>query len=548
MEKSFLGEALRYADMGLSVIPIIPGQKRPLVKWQQYQTQRATKEQIIEWWTNTPSANIGIVTGDVSDVFVVDIDTEEGQQNLLQYGFEIVDCPTVITPRNGQHLYFKNPSQKITIGAGIISGTDFRGNGGFVVAPPSVNGSGKRYVWQKPFDRDALADLPILYINKLISSIKGGVGGCHTSVIDLGQSVTLFTLGTRDNDLFHTANCLVKGGMKEREISQVLERLILSWGENPDKKWIESKIKSSLDRAERKERNLAREVEEYIAVTSGDFTVTSCYQNLNIVTSCDKAAARKAVSRLKDSNIIEKVGNKDGVYRKVEIDFDYIKFDENEQPEVEYPVKLPIGINDMAEISQGNIILVAGEFNAGKTTFLLNVLKDNKNELPIRYISSEMSKSEFKKRFATFALPLSFWMQDEKTEYIKKSYDFHNCIKPDALNIIDYMEFRDSDYTKGAEYLTQIHDKLNTGIAIVAIQKKEGQRMPRSGDMILEKPRLAISFSKNETNCEYPQGICEVLKCKIPKLGKIDGKKLRFELQRQGSLFHVLKDWGYWRP
>jgi hypothetical protein len=374
------------------------------------------------------------------------------------------------------------------------------------------------------------------------------MGGCHTSVTDLGQSVTLFTLGTRDNDLFHTANCLVKGGMKEREISQVLERLILSWGENPDKKWIESKIKSSLDRAERKERNLAREVEEYIAVTSGDFTVTSCYQNLNIVTSCDKAAARKAVSRLKDSNIIEKVGNKDGVYRKVEIDFDYIKFDENEQPEVEYPVKLPLGINDMAEISQGNIILVAGEFNAGKTTFLLNVLKDNKNELPIRYISSEMSKSEFKKRFATFALPLSFWMQDEKTEYIKKSYDFHTCIKPDALNIIDYMEFRDSDYTKGAEYLTQIHDKLNTGIAIVAIQKKEGQRMPRSGDMILEKPRLAISFSKNETNCEYPQGICEVLKCKIPKLGKIDGKKLRFELQRQGSLFHVLKDWGYWRP
>lgn len=169
MEKSFLKEALRYADMGLSVIPIIPGQKKPMIKWQQYQKTRATKEQITEWWTKTPNANIGIVTGDVSDVFVVDIDTAEGQENLLQYGFESIDCPTVTTPRDGQHLYFKNPSQKITIGAGIIPGTDFRGNGGFVVAPPSVNGNGKGYVWQKAFDRGALADLPAAYIKKIIA-------------------------------------------------------------------------------------------------------------------------------------------------------------------------------------------------------------------------------------------------------------------------------------------------------------------------------------------------------------------------------------------
>ena len=88
---------------------------------------------------------------------------------------------------------------------------------------------------------------------------------------------------------------------------------------------------------------------------------------------------------------------------------------------------------------------------------------------------------------------------------------------------------------------------MDTGIAIVAIQKKEGMRMPRSGDMIVEKPRLAISLSKHETANDDPQGICSILKCKMPKLGKIDGKNLRFELQRQGSLFHVLNDWGYTR-
>jgi len=69
--------------------------------------------------------------------------------------------------------------------------------------------------------------------------------------------------------------------------------------------------------------------------------------------------------------------------------------------------------------------------------------------------------------------------------------------------------------------------------------------MPRAGDMVIEKPRLAISFSKYESSGDYPQGICSVLKCKMPKMGKMDGKNLRFELQRQGSFFQVLNDWGF---
>lgn len=541
----YLSHALRYCDMGFSVIPIIPGQKKPMIKWEQYQTTRANRAQIESWWEKWPNANIGIVTGEISDLFVVDIDTAEGQANLLEYGFDSIVNPTVKTPRDGQHIYFKYPKgHDITIGSGVIKGTDFRGNRGYVLAPPSVNGNGKPYSWEINLENGFGADLPLLYINKINNYIYRDVTPAEKPLL---QSVTFFEEGRRDNDLFHTANCLVKGGMEKEAIFDVLKRIIVSWGESPDKKWIETKIKSALERADRKERNLAAEVLDFVSVTSGYFSVTSCYTLLQVVTKQDRTTVRVSLNRLKDKGIIEKHPTQDGIYRRLEKDFEFINFDENEPDEVEYPVKLPLGINDIAEVSQGNIILVAGEFNAGKTAFLLNVLKMNKGKLPIRYISSEMKKSEFKKRFASFCLPLSFWVQDSMTEYIIKSYDFHTCIKPDALNIIDYMEFRDSDYTKGAEYLTQIHDKLTTGIAIVAIQKKEGMRMPRSGDMIVEKPRLAISLSKYETANDDPQGICSILKCKMPKLGKIDGKNLRFELQRQGSLFHVLNDWGYTR-
>lgn len=548
MNNTFLECALKYESLGLSVIPIIPGKKNPLIPWQTYQTERATKKQITEWWKQWPNANVGIVTGEVSDLFVVDIDTDEGQSNLLEYGFESIVNPTVKTPRGGQHIYFKYPKgHDITIGAGVIKGTDFRGNRGYVLAPPSVNGNGQPYAWEVNLENGFGADLPLLYIKKINSTIYRDVTTSEKQQNPELQSVTYFEHGRRDNDLFHIANCLVKGGAEKQAIADVLERIIFSWGEKPDRQWVDAKIKSAMDRADRKERNLAQEVSDFVAVTNGYFSVTSCYSVLQTVTKQDKTTIRVSLNRLKDKGIIERHPTQDGIYRRVEKDFEFINFDENEPDEVEYPVKLPLGLNDIAEVSQGNIILVAGEFNAGKTAFLLNVLRHNKGKLPIRYISSEMKKSEFKKRFASFVLPMSFWMQDEMTEYILKSFDFHTCIKPEALNIIDYMEFKDSDYTKGAEYLTQIHDKLTTGIAIVAIQKKEGQRMPRSGDMIVEKPRLAISLSKYETANDDPQGICSILKCKMPKLGKIDGKNLRFELQRQGSLFHVLNDWGYTR-
>ena len=125
MENSFLKAALFYAGMGFSVIPIIPGQKKPMIKWEQYQTQRADRKQIESWWQKWPNANVGIVTGEVSDLFVVDIDTEEGQANLLDYGFDSITNPTVKTPRDGQHIYFRFPKgQELTIGAGIIKGTD----------------------------------------------------------------------------------------------------------------------------------------------------------------------------------------------------------------------------------------------------------------------------------------------------------------------------------------------------------------------------------------------------------------------------------------
>ena len=551
MEKSFLNEALRYADMGLSVIPIIPGQKKPMIKWQQYQTQRATKEQITDWWTKTPNANIGIVTGDVSDVFVVDIDTEEGQQNLLQYGFETVDCPIVLTPRGGQHLYFKNPTKKITIGAGIIPGTDFRGNGGYVVAPPSVNGNGRRYVWQKNFDRRSLCNLPDAYIKKITAAslafaapqgdainnkyIKGGVIGGETKQPQNDTTTTdhndhnrpqMFILGTRDNDLFHTANCLVKGGMPDDEIAQVLEKLILSWGENPDKKWIDSKIKSALDRADRRQKNWAEEVRDYITTTDGYITTTDCHKQLQATTTDHKKAINMALLRMKESGIIEKYGEKSGTYKKVEQLEENI-IDLSAADTTSLPIKLPLGIHELVKIMPKNIIIVAGESNSGKSAFLLNTAAKNMIDHKVFYFSSEMGGAELKERLQNFNERMPFKMWGHCT-FIERANDFDMAIRPNDINIIDFLEIHDEFYKIGG-FIKKIFDKLDKGIALIAIQKNKGRDEGLGGARSIEKARLYLSMRP---------GVIKIVKAKNWVSGLINpnGMEKQFKLAK-GMIF-----------
>lgn len=96
------------------------------------------------WWSTWPTANVGLRTGVVCDV--CDIDTPEGLravQSLL--GDEL---PTARTGAGGYHVYVA------ATGAGnrarFLPGVDWRGAGGYVVAPPSLHASGERYVWVRP--------------------------------------------------------------------------------------------------------------------------------------------------------------------------------------------------------------------------------------------------------------------------------------------------------------------------------------------------------------------------------------------------------------
>ena len=106
--------------------------------------------QIKEWFDKGLKRNLAIATGAISGIYILDVDGREGEEALRKLEAKYDQLPataSVITGR-GRHLYFKSPPEKIPCSAGTLGrGLDIRGDGGFIIAPPSLHHSGARYEW-----------------------------------------------------------------------------------------------------------------------------------------------------------------------------------------------------------------------------------------------------------------------------------------------------------------------------------------------------------------------------------------------------------------
>jgi hypothetical protein len=128
--------ASRYIEAGLSVIPVGPD-KKPLIAWKKYQKQRATREEIENWIKEYEDCQIGIVTGSISSLVVFDVDSyKEGFEDK----YRLPDTMTTRTGSGGRHYYYRT-TEKIR-NTSNKEGWDIRGEGGYVVAPPSKNEKG----------------------------------------------------------------------------------------------------------------------------------------------------------------------------------------------------------------------------------------------------------------------------------------------------------------------------------------------------------------------------------------------------------------------
>jgi len=105
--------------------------------------------QIADWWREWPTANVGIATGAISGIVVLDVDPRHGGNESLDRlqseGGMLPITVTVCTGGGGFHFYFQHPGGTIRNRTNVRPGIDFRGDGGYVVAPPSNHASGDVY-------------------------------------------------------------------------------------------------------------------------------------------------------------------------------------------------------------------------------------------------------------------------------------------------------------------------------------------------------------------------------------------------------------------
>lgn len=146
------------ATFGFRILPVNSplmgapdASKRPLIAaWQHAATTDPDK--ITAWFRKWPQANIGVATGAGSKVYVLDVDLKTDGIASFERLKADLELPPTLTARSGSggyHYYFRHPL-KAEIGnstSKLGPGLDIRGDGGFVVAPPSMHACGQRYEW-----------------------------------------------------------------------------------------------------------------------------------------------------------------------------------------------------------------------------------------------------------------------------------------------------------------------------------------------------------------------------------------------------------------
>ena len=148
--------ALDYAARGLPVFPCHAGGKTLLTR-RGHLDASSHREHVWHWWRRWPNANIGLTTGPASGLLVIDLDSPQGCESWERLTAEHGKVATLaaITGGLGVHAVFAYPDgAEIGNSAGKLgAGIDVRGQGGYVIVPPSLHDSGRRYGWLGSFRR-----------------------------------------------------------------------------------------------------------------------------------------------------------------------------------------------------------------------------------------------------------------------------------------------------------------------------------------------------------------------------------------------------------
>ena len=168
-----LRTALALAEKGMRIFPCAVRAKEPATP-RGCKDATADPHMIRHWWGLQPQYNLAVATGAVSGIIAIDIDGPDAEAELRKLELEHGGLPAtveVITPRPGRHIYFKAPEVPVRNSAGKIApGIDVRGDGGYILSPPSV--TSKKYCWSVD-SANTIADAPAWLLARIAEHTNG---------------------------------------------------------------------------------------------------------------------------------------------------------------------------------------------------------------------------------------------------------------------------------------------------------------------------------------------------------------------------------------
>jgi len=211
--------ASEYVDSGWSVLPVRPEEKRPyMTNWLQYTKTRAPKAMVDSWFANLSGAGVGVVTGRISNMVVLDVEHD------CPYSIEelLKKYPTQMIARSGgggYHLFYLYPTNQTRVAnrVRIFEGADLRADGGFIVLPPTMHPSGNRYEWVK---RGPLGAFPLALLELQAQPRVQGDGWITEALRGVSE-------GGRNDTCARLAGYFFKKGMN----ADIVEALLLDWNE-----------------------------------------------------------------------------------------------------------------------------------------------------------------------------------------------------------------------------------------------------------------------------------------------------------------------------
>lgn len=540
LKHNMLEIALMYKNkLGFSVFPCTK-EKKSRVKWLEFQKRLPTDEEIIGWWTKWPDAMIGVATGKLSNLILMDADSEAAIDTYHEYFKKGIETPTVITGGKGYHFYFKWTDCKITSNNGWSENADAKGEGGYSILPPSVSYKGPYdYVEGRRFSEVERQEAPTALIKAIEEAAANRLKPSKKSPDAIGIQ---FSKGGRDDAVFSVANSLIKSGMDIQNVKATVR--IVAAGCIPPFSPEEADIKvdSALRRAGTNEGEIKSRVRQWVDEASGTFRIEGMWNQLCFTHPDQKSLSRAVLRELCEEKVLASSGTHDGVYKKISIVLEKMRRVGEVSKEVE--IWLPFGLHHKFVVRPGTLILVAGVSNAGKSAFFLNFTEMNKDNHDIRYVSSEWEAEERDAQLRDFGVDIDEW--DERVDfYYKKDTEisFDNYIKPDGITLIDYYECYEEMFNAGRD-MRNIADKLKTGVAIVGLQKHPSSTHGYGGAQTAFRSQLYINIDTNED--DPTKKIVSIVKLKKPRGDRrfnIEHLCCQFEYDEHGRICNQ-GQWG----